>query len=691
LILEEESMICSLLQPIRSSFCLAVVLLLGLLKPTFPAAERPLTLAEMDTLEITMPIARLTGSGPTENGHTPYLTLWVSDDGETWEEVFGSSGYGGHYAAVPGPPQPRRYHALLEKFPRFLRAGSTGYYTGPVYVDGVEIIAPDGTIFAPIRAEAVNRASDVEHALAVDGQPATISHSVGETAEETHQVDAVQLEFEYPADVAHRFKPLARPTVELPPLRWGVYTTTGGDSDPYHVPPGWVYQTDPAALAKYDFSLLQNNNPEVVRRVKDLNPDHRVLLRGWPGGQFVLDYCYDEAAREQCVRNLLRMIEPTADLIHGLTIGEEELANMYAGWYGSEPPDWLLKYRDRYEEETGNEFQFRSGPLQTWLAEKARFVHNDLYDRVKAVYPNVKVMPFLYLPGDPSGWAWIPPAELKADGWVYQWFNADTRDILKPCRHTLPEITEVGVRERWFNNALHQLRAAGIPMDEVYVQIWVYREDDDYRPQLEGVRAAGVGHVFCFYYCGWIPPEPPAIVNPNDLSFRAVGPEGTPLAGAAHERHDQFLPVDQGRAQSFVASGNRLTQVAFYLSPTDHLPAHTITLEKNGRRIPDGRPLASAELAPEAVAEEGWVEVPLSADLEPGETYWLTLRPKDRDASPLLLGATTNNAYAGGEAVHYETHGTYFRNWRTWDLTQMGIGHWPASYRQRVAIEGLIE
>ena len=668
---------------------LSVLLLVVFLRPPAGAEERLLTLAEMDSLTITTPIARLTGSGPTENGHTGYLHVWVSDDGREWEQVFRSTGYGGHYSGVPGPRQPRRYHILLDKYPRFVRAGSTGYYTGPVYVDAVEIVAPDGTVVAPKRAEAVNRASNAEHALEADGQQATVSHTVGKTNEGTAQVDAVELEYEYPGGLGEKVTPLVRRQAELPSLRWGVYTTTGGDGDPHHVPPGWTYQTNAADLARYDFSILQNNRPDVIRKVKQLNPDHRILLRGWPGGEFVLDYCYDEAAREKCVQNMLGMIEPTAELVHGITISEEELANMYKGWFGGEPPAWLAEHRERYENETGETFQFRSAPLQKWLTDKARFAHNDLYDRVKAVYPHVKVMPFLYLPGDISGWAWIPPADLKADGWVYQWFNDDTRDYVKPCRHPRREITEVAVRERWFNNSIQQLRAASVPMDEVYVQIWVYREHDDYRPQLEGVRAAGIANVFCFYYCGWIPPEPPKIANPNDLVFRAYGPDG-PLSRAVHEGWTDLRPVGQGLAQSFVATGDSLTRIALYASPAADLPAHVVTLEGNGRQVPDGRPLATTELTAAAVEEEGWMDVALKAELEPNWKYWIAVLPVGENTTPLRLGATTSNAYADGQAVHFETHGTYFRNWRTWDHRQMGIGHWPTSYQQRLAIEKLM-
>ncbi len=659
-----------------------------------PGESRMLTLAELGTLELTVPVARCVGMGDTVNGQTPYLDVWVSADGQTWHQVFGSSAYFERDMAEPGPRRPHVYHVALDSFPPHVRVGTTGWYTGPVWVDGLEIIAPDGTVFRPSVVRAVNRADWPEAALLIDGEQAMMHHSVGPTEEETWQVDAVELDFDYPPGVEAQIRPLLY-SIALPPVRWGVYGNPGGDSDPHDTPPGFVYWADPAAFAWYDFSILQGNVPDKTRRIKELNPDHRVMIRAWLGGAVLLDYVYDTAAREGIVRGVLDLIAPTPDLIHGVALSEEEPMYLFWGWYWSEPPAWLTKYRERYEEETGSPFVFQSEPLREWLKAKARFFYNDLYDRIKAAYPSVKVLPFMYVPEDISGWGWLDPAEIKADGWIYQWYDADLRDILKPCRHPVVEIAEIGARERWFNLALQRIRAAGVPMSEVYVQIWLYREQDDYRPQLEGVRVAGVENVFCFYFSGWIPPEPPQSSSPHDLAFRVYGPADTAWPGATHETQRTWLPVNEGRAQSFVAESNRVERVALMLAPPADpqapLPAHIISLEGDGRAAPDGRPLATIRWTSDLmIPAEGWIECVLEAGLDAGATYWIAVRPDDGSFSPLRLGGTADGSFPGGECIAFESWGGYFNNWRTYDPGQVGNGSWPASYRERLVVEALI-
>jgi hypothetical protein len=292
---------------------------LALLSPTARAEERMLTLAELGTLDLTVPVLRLVGMGDTTNGRTPYLDVWVSADGQVWRQVFGSGAYYERYMSEPGSRRPHVYYVLLESFPRHVRAGTTGWYSGPVWVDGLEIIAPDGTVCRPMRVRAVNRVDSPAQAMVVDGKQAMISHEVGETEEQTWQVDAVEFDLTYPPEVERQIRPLLS-AVPLAPVKWGVYTNPGGDSDPHDTPPGYVYQADPAAIAWYDFSILQFNVPERTRRIKQLNPDHRVILRAWLGGAVLLDYVYDTAARGQVLSRVLDQIATTPGLIHGVTL-----------------------------------------------------------------------------------------------------------------------------------------------------------------------------------------------------------------------------------------------------------------------------------------------------------------------------------------------------------------------------------
>lgn len=266
--------------------------------------------------------------------------------------------------------------------------------------------------------------------------------------------------------------------------------------------------------------------------------------------------------------------------------------------------------------------------------------------------------------------------------------------MLKSCRHALPEITQVALRERWFNQSIQKIRAAGVPMDDVYAQIWLFQAGDDYRAQLEGVRAAGVGNVFCFYYYGWVPPKPPTWASRNDLAFKVFGADDLPWPEATHESHTDLLTLDWGRAQSFVAGADRIERVSLYLArPAEAvIPMHTVTIEGDGRAIPDGKVLATAELDPTDVPGEGWVQVGLTANVRPGDTYWLTVRPKDTNWSPLRLGVTTDDSFSNGQSVYFEDQSEgYFRDWRTYDITQLPNGDWPASYRQRMAVEALFE
>jgi len=182
--------------------------------------------------------------------------------------------------------------------------------------------------------------------------------------------------------------------------------------------------------------------------------------------------------------------------------------------------------------------------------------------------------------------------------------------------------------------------------------------------------------------------------SPYDLAFRVFGPAGPPWPGATHENHPVWLPVCEGRAQSFVAESNRVERVALYLARPDDpqapLPPHTVTLEGNGRAMPDRQPLAQAALDPGAIVAEGWLEIALAADVQPGRTCWITLRPNDGSLSQLRLGAADDGSFPGGQCLSYESWGGYFDNWRTYDTSQLGIGHWPASYRLRLAVEALI-
>ena len=636
--------------------------------------DRPLTLAEVKTLTVTTPLLHLTIGAPTG-----YLYAWVSDDGKAWQEVFRSDGWSAKAGKAEGEAR-RHAYVLLEGYPRRVRVGTTGYYTGPVSIDAVEILLPDGSLRRPESAAAVNRASAPENALAADGQCTVASHTVGANATERAQVDAVELLFP-PAPAGAKYR-LDLPRAPLAPPTFGVYVNVGSDGDPHNVPLGYTYQTRAADLAFYDFSIPQSNNPPLFAEVKKRNPKHRILLRLFYGTGEVLDYCFDEAFRKGLVEKVVKQFSPNVDDFHGVVLSEEELQHALSGWYADKPPAWMEKYRDRFEQETGQKFEWHSSALREWLTEKCVFLYNDLYDQIKKAAPRLKVMPFLYVPGDISGWGWIDPARLKKDGWIYQWFDPPSeRSTAVACTHKNPEVREVWGRDRWFNLAIQQLRAAGVPNDELYVQIWSYLPGQDPVAQTENIRRTGVRHIFNFYYAAWIPPAPAKTPNPRALCLKTD-------AAAADTPATTWVALGAGHAQRFTVAAAGLKSVVVAPPGADPVGLFAATVEADDGGRPSGKPLATTEFTP--AAGQGSTTLPLAATLEPGKPYWLCLKPKDAGSKGLFLGVNDQPGRADGGLIPFQVVGDYFKGWRPYDgeaLRFEGRSAWKESHEQRLAWE----
>ena len=634
-------------------------------------ASRPLTMAEMDEIEVTLPLLAI-----DIGQHWGALRAWTSHDGQAWTLVCRSAPY---------PNEPLTVYALLDEYPRYVRVGTTGRYTGAVYIDAVGIICPDGSSLEPVSAEAINRAVPVENALKKDGQMVAVSHV---DDEHQGQVDAVQFEFDLPADAPEQ--PLTFAEVPAPPLRVGVYLLFGGDQDPYDVPPGYIYLPRAEDIAFYDFSEWQANNAALIAEVKRLNPNHKVIIRGVLGQNVVLDYCFDEETRDKMVNGLLEQLQPTEN-VYGIAVSEEELAHMMVGYYSTQPAQWLLKYKDNYEQETGREFKWYDPKyalnleLHSWLVEKIVFLHNDLYDRIKARHPDLKVFPAMYVPGDVSGWGWVDPRDVKADGWIYQYNGPGEAFVLKRARHTLSDINEVCVVQRRFDASVRRLRECDFPDDEIYANFWAYRDMDDAVQQIRDMLAAGVANCFAYYCHAWVPPAPVPNTNGTDLAFRVTSPDGT----LEQTGHETALAVGPGRCQSFVASGDT-SSISLYTLAYEGGQVHKVTIETDGGGKPGGKALASLELAPEELTAEGWVDLPLQADLTAREAYWITIRPVGETASGLRLGASDQNPYRDGEALWFQHTDGYFADWRMFDVAAPGWReNWPASYRERLRVEEL--
>jgi len=383
-------------------------------------------------------------------------------------------------------------------------------------------------------------------------------------------------------------------------------------------------------------------------------------------------------------------------------LGDEEPAHFLHGWYGGGAPEWATRYADTYRDEKGADFDWDKRECRDWIIGKGRALWDDLYRIIKSVDPDLKVMPFLYVPGDLSGWGMWDPKEIKADGWVYQWYYHDAHQTVKvKLAQPVGGTGEVLARETWFNASVNKIVAAGVLRDEIYVQIWAYRPQDDPVDQTEQVRLAGIRNIWVFYTCAWLPPKPVAMPALRDGAFRLTTAGEEPAL--SQETSDAFLAVGVGLAQSFVAGEKTLTSVDLRLQAKSGVP-HTLKLLPEDAGRPAKEPLAAAPVAVPAGFDD-WLRCPLAAELQVGKRYYLALTPdelpadaqrgprSEADASgPLLWAASTSDPYPGGELIHREVYEGYFDDWRLYSSEAAGtwIGDWGRSYNERMVWESYI-
>ena len=153
------------------------------------AATRPLTLPELETIQVTTPVLKVVVGEPRF-----VLNVQVNYEGEGWKTVYSG-----------GAGDPDGYLILLEGYPDKVRAGLTGHFAGPLAIDGISLLKPDGSELAGTRATPVNSASNAENVLAFDGKCASISHSA-DPPEQRDRFDGVEVVFEYEGG-----KPTAEP------------------------------------------------------------------------------------------------------------------------------------------------------------------------------------------------------------------------------------------------------------------------------------------------------------------------------------------------------------------------------------------------------------------------------------------------------------------------------------------------
>ena len=638
------------------------------------AATRPLTLSELEAIQVTTPVLKVVVGEPRF-----VLNVQVNYEGEGWKTVYNG-----------GAGDPDGYLILLEGYPDKVRAGLTGYFNGPLAIDGISLIKPDGSELVGTRATPVNSASNAENVLAFDGKCASISHSA-DPPEQRDRLDGVEVIFEYEGGKPAA-EPIPRPQVELPPARYGLYLANHGIGDPHAVPPGVGIPFDVEACARYDFSIMGGPNAEQFARIMELNPNHRVILRGWAAHGDFLGYFYDEEIRAAKRKAVLDEIASCGPVLYGYTYGEEELQHTCFNWHSSDKPQaWCTAYSTQYEQETGNAFKWQSGELQRWLAEKIKFFYNDLYSVIKEKCPELKVYPWTYVPGDRSGWGWIDPAELDLDGWIYQWFAWGDNYMLHDCVHPHADIKQVWVAENCIEWGLEQLRRAGVPKDEIYVQIWGFTPSDNSMAQAAHLRSAGIENIFNFYYWATIVPEPPPNTNTSDLSFAVFAANESEVPIVRQPDKDAAMTVGLGLAQSFAAPWDRLGSIEIELLSAPEA-RHEVTIQASHNGRPSGKALLTASLGSEAAPGPFRVDS-RDAVLEIGKTYWITIRPEEAgEGSGLSVAGSGNNPYAAGEMLRWETlAGGYFNGWRVTDPRSLiGVGTWPESYQERLRFETLL-
>ena len=668
------------------------------------AETRPLTLAEAKTLEVTTPVLHVVGGTPTAEWRSwiGAYSAWADYGDGKWEQIFTSGGEAAQ-EAVNGKPVV--FDILLRAMPKAVRIGVTGYYSGPLYVDDIEMVLPDGTRMKPSRVAGVNSVAELANAVDADGKVATISHTAAATPSVPTVVDGVDAFFDNPPEKWRDAK-LQLPTVPIAPPQFGVYNVTYPDTDPHEIVIGWHYTPKPADIAFYDFTVPQTNAPALYAEVRKINPKHKIVARlTWPNIN-PLDYAYDEKMRKQVADAITEQLGRGTDMLYGVYLGDEEPQHFFNGWYAGEMPDWVKRHKAEYDREVGKAFEWNSPDLRSWVIAKGPRLFNDIYDLVKATNPKLKVMPFLYVPGDTSGWGLWDLKQIKADGWVYQWYDSGPqRPVRIAVKHAAKEITAVWALDCWFNVAIQKMRERGIPDEDIICQTWAFQPTDDVIAQIENARKAGITNLFVFYSWAWVVPPPVQGTGCRDLAFKVWGADAKEPY-LTQQTSEEFSGVGQGIAQGFVAGAAAMAKVAVRVKSDAADETYQVALFADQSGHPAGKPLATAPLSL-AVKTDGWVEAPLAAATEVGKRYQLAIVPRTGppagarqgprslvdQSGGVQIAVSLHDAYSGGAMIHRELYPGYFDDWMTFDTASMvdGGASWAASYRQRQALERYIE
>ena len=214
--------------------------------------NRTLTFAEVKSLTVTTPVLHVVGGTPTATSRSwlGRYTAWAEYGDGRWTTVFASS----NVAADAPNGKPVEFFILLERMPRSVRIGATGYYTGPLFVDHIELVFPDGTRMNPVRVEAVNTAHNLPSAIGADGKLASISHTAPPNPALPTVVDGIDAVFDGPPRKWQDAR-LSLPAVPAPPVRLGVYHYPSTDADPHETLRRKLIGTESSATVESDLVL----------------------------------------------------------------------------------------------------------------------------------------------------------------------------------------------------------------------------------------------------------------------------------------------------------------------------------------------------------------------------------------------------------------------------------------------------
>lgn len=414
---------------------------------------------------------------------TGQLKLWGSDDGKEWRYLCSSQPF--LQAKMSEGKDYPDYLFALEYLPAHVRLGVTGAHLGRIRVDSVEAFV--GTKLRPfLSVKGVGEVLDPENARVADGKPAIIVHR--------GQPDIVD-------GLAFGCTPSPKPPLRrAATVKFGTYTSPRDASDRIA-----------DAIAWWDFTVFQEGATlqECVRKVKQRNPKHRVVLRlVWPNACLLL-YAYDRLSRDALRAQVVDLpLSGIVDLVDTVTLNEEEPGNMMRGIaFSPIPPEAVYLYRHEFEKETGKPFTWPSDAVNDWLGQKLAFVLNDLYSYIKEKYPKLKVYQWVELRGygNISGYPeYVRGENLKMDGYVLEW-NATTWESLVDT-----PFGKASVPFSYFPNYLRNVcERKGLRPDQLLGQVWAYDPADPTAlAQIEAERQEGVSHIYFFWPNAGLPQVP---------------------------------------------------------------------------------------------------------------------------------------------------------------------------------------